>query len=131
MTAGFPNLFTITGPGSPSVLSNMVLAIEQHADWIADCLTYLREQQLATIEATEEAENEWVWHVNEVAHQTLYPRANSWYMGANVPGKPRVFLPYIGGFGIYSDKCNEVAEKGYAGFSLSAELRAVNTGSLV
>lgn len=131
MTAGFPNLFTITGPGSPSVLSNMVLAIEQHADWIADCLTYLREQQLATIEATEEAENEWVWHVNEVAHQTLYPRANSWYMGANVPGKPRVFLPYIGGFGIYSDKCNEVAEKGYAGFTLSAELRAVNTGSLV
>jgi cyclohexanone monooxygenase len=131
MTAGFPNLFTITGPGSPSVLSNMVLAIEQHADWIADCLTYLREQQLANIEATEEAENEWVWHVNEVAHQTLYPRANSWYMGANVPGKPRVFLPYIGGFGIYSDKCNEVAEKGYAGFTLSAELRAVNTGSLV
>ena len=124
MTAGFPNLFTITGPGSPSVLSNMVVAIEQHCDWIADCLTYLRGQQLANIEATEEAENEWVAHVNEVANYTLYPRANSWYMGANVPGKPRVFLPYIGGFGVYSDKSNAVAEKGYAGFALSAQYLA-------
>jgi cation diffusion facilitator CzcD-associated flavoprotein CzcO len=120
MTAGFPNLFTVTGPGSPSVLANMVLAIEQHGDWIADCLTHLRRQQLANIEATEDAENAWVAHVNEVANLTLYPRANSWYMGANVPGKPRVFLPYIGGFGVYSDKCNEVAAKGYAGFALSA-----------
>jgi cyclohexanone monooxygenase len=119
MTAGFPNLFTITGPGSPSVLANMVLAIEQHADWIADCLAHLRQQQLANIEATEEAENEWVAHVNEVANYTLYPRANSWYVGANVPGKPRVFMPYIGGFGVYSDKCNEVAAKGYAGFAMS------------
>jgi cyclohexanone monooxygenase len=122
MTAGFPNLFTITGPGSPSVLTNMVVAIEQHADWIANCLVHLRQQQLANIEATEEAENEWVAHVNEVANYTLYPRANSWYMGANVPGKPRVFLPYIGGFGIYSDKCNEVAEKGYAGFAISTHI---------
>jgi cyclohexanone monooxygenase len=121
MTAGFPNLFTITGPGSPSVLSNMVVAIEQHADWIANCLAYLRQQQLANIEATDEAENEWVAHVNEVANYTLYPRANSWYMGANVPGKPRVFLPYIGGFGVYSDKCNAVAEEGYAGFAMSAQ----------
>ncbi|HTB18938.1 MAG TPA: NAD(P)/FAD-dependent oxidoreductase [Bryobacteraceae bacterium] len=120
MTAGFPNLFTITGPGSPSVLSNMVVAIEQHADWIASCLTYLRERQLVKIEATEQAENEWVAHVNEVANATLYPRANSWYVGANVPGKPRVFMPYIGGFGSYSEKCDEVAEKGYAGFALSA-----------
>jgi cyclohexanone monooxygenase len=123
MTAGFPNLFIITGPGSPSVLANMVLAIEQHGDWIANCLSYLRQQQLATIEAAQRAENEWVAHVNEVANYTLYPRANSWYMGANVPGKPRVFLPYIGGFGVYSDKCNEVAEKGYAGFVLSEAWR--------
>jgi cyclohexanone monooxygenase len=123
MTAGFPNLFIVTGPGSPSVLANMVLAIEQHGDWIANCLTYLREQQFATIEANQRAENEWVAHVNEVANYTLYPRANSWYMGANVPGKPRVFLPYIGGFGVYSDKCTEVAEKGYAGFVLSAACR--------
>lgn len=120
MTAGFPNLFTITGPGSPSVLSNMVLAIEQHVDWVAKCLTYLRQQQIANIEATVDAENEWVAHVNEVANYTLFPQAKSWYMGANVPGKPRVFMPYIGGFGAYSEKCNEVAEKGYEGFALSA-----------
>jgi cyclohexanone monooxygenase len=119
MTAGFPNLFIITGAGSPSVLGNMVLAIEQHADWMANCLTHLRQQQVANIEATEEAENEWVAHVNEVAHYTLYPQANSWYMGANVPGKPRVFLPYIGGFGVYSQKCEEVVGKGCRGFDLS------------
>jgi len=130
MTAGFPNLFIITGPGSPSVLANMVLAIEQHGDWIADCLAYLREQQIANIEATEEAENEWVAHVNQVANYTLYPRANSWYLGANVPGKPRVFMPYIGGFGVYSDKCNEVAEKGYAGFALSANVAVGSTAEV-
>jgi cyclohexanone monooxygenase len=129
MTAGFPNLFTITGPGSPSVLSNMVLAIEQHGDWIADCLTYLRQQQRASIEATDQAENEWVAHVNEVANYTLYPRANSWYMGANVPGKPRVFMPYIGGFGVYSEKCDEVARKGYAGFAISTLTASSGRGS--
>jgi cyclohexanone monooxygenase len=119
MMAGFPNLFMITGPGSPSVLSNMVVSIEQHVDWIADCLAYLREHRLAAMEATLDAENAWVSHVSEVGHQTLFPLANSWYMGANVPGKPRVFMPYIGGVGPYRQKCDEVAAKGYEGFSLS------------
>jgi cation diffusion facilitator CzcD-associated flavoprotein CzcO len=119
MIAGFPNLFTITGPGSPSVLSNMVVSIEQHVDWIADCLAHLREHRLALIEATTDAENTWVAHVNDVGHQTLFPLANSWYMGANIPGKPRVFMPYIGGVGLYRQKCDEVAAKGYEGFILS------------
>ena len=116
--AGFPNLFTITGPGSPSVLSNMVVSIEQHVDWITDCIAYLRERGLTTIEATVEAEDAWVDHVNEVASFTLYPRANSWYIGANVPGKPRVFMPYIGGVGTYAQKCEEIAANGYQGFAL-------------
>ncbi len=115
---GFPNLFTITGPGSPSVLSNMIVSIEQHVDWIADCVTYLRERGLATIEATAEAQEVWVRHVNEVGHMTLYPRAPSWYMGANIPGKPRVFMPYIGGVGVYRQKCDEIAANNYAGFTL-------------
>jgi cyclohexanone monooxygenase len=116
--AGFPNLFAITGPGSPSVLSNMIVSIEQHADWIADCIAYLREQHRTRIEATAEAESEWVQHVNDVGHATLYPQANSWYMGANIPGKPRMFMPYIGGVGVYRQKCDEVAAKGYEGFDL-------------
>jgi len=116
---GFPNLFMITGPGSPSVLSNMIVSIEQHVDWIADCLTYLRARGLTTIDATVAAEDAWVAHVNDVGHQTLYPRANSWYMGANVPGKPRVFLPYIGGVGTYRQICDDVAAKGYEGFTLT------------
>ena len=116
--AGFPNLFTITGPGSPSVLSNMIVSIEQHVDWISDCLGYLREHELQTIEATVEAEDAWVDHVNHVANFTLYPLANSWYIGANVPGKPRVFMPYIGGVGVYGARCAEVAEAGYEGFTL-------------
>jgi cyclohexanone monooxygenase len=120
MVSGYPNLFTITGPGSPSVLSNMALSIEQHADWIAHCLAYLRERCVATIEPQVEAENEWVNHVNEVASQTLFPLANSWYMGANVPGKPRVFMPYVGGVGAYRQKCDDVAAKDYEGFALSA-----------
>ncbi|MGI8689673.1 MAG: flavin-containing monooxygenase [Thermomicrobiales bacterium] len=118
--AGFPNLFIITGPGSPSVLSNMIVSIEQHVDWIADCIAYLRARNLAAIEATCEAENAWVAHVNEVANTTLYPRANSWYMGANIPGKPRIFMPYIGGVGAYRQKCDTVAANGYAGFTLIA-----------
>jgi cation diffusion facilitator CzcD-associated flavoprotein CzcO len=118
--AGFPNLFTITGPGSPSVLSNMVLSIEQHADWIADCLAYLRNHHIATIEASLDAENNWVDHVNEVANFTLYPLANSWYVGANIPGKPRVFMPYIGGLAVYRQKCAEVASNDYAGFALGS-----------
>ena len=117
--AGFPNLFTITGPGSPSVLSNMIVSIEQHVDWIADCLVHLRARGQARIEATVEAEDAWVAHVNEVGHMTLYPLAKSWYMGANVPGKPRIFMPYIGGVGVYRQKCDEVAAAGYAGFTLS------------
>jgi len=116
--AGFPNFFTITGPGSPSVLSNMIVSIEQHADWIADCIEYLRHNGRMAIEATVEAEDQWVQHVNEVGHLTLYPQANSWYMGANIPGKPRIFMPYIGGVGVYRQKCDEVATKGYEGFRL-------------
>jgi len=117
---GFPNLFIITGPGSPSVLSNMIVSIEQHVDWIADCIAYLRARGLTAIEATIEAEDAWVAHVNEVAHTTLYPRANSWYMGANIPGKPRIFMPYIGGVGAYRQKCDAVAANGYEGFTLIA-----------
>jgi cyclohexanone monooxygenase len=117
--AGFPNLFAITGPGSPSVLSNMIVSIEQHVDWIADCIAYLREHGRACIEATAEAQEAWVAHVNEVGNLTLYPRANSWYMGANVPGKPRIFMPYIGGVGAYRQKCDDVAAKGYEGFRLT------------
>ena len=118
--AGFPNLFTITGPGSPSVLSNMIVSIEQHVEWISDCIEYLRDHEVGTIEAKTEAEDAWVDHVNEVASFTLYPRANSWYIGANVPGKPRVFMPYIGGVNVYEQKITEVAEKGYEGFALGA-----------
>jgi cyclohexanone monooxygenase len=118
--AGFPNLFLITGPGSPSVLSNMIVSIEQHVDWIADCIGYLREHDHESIEATMEAEDAWVAHVNEVGHRTLYPQANSWYLGANVPGKPRVFMPYVGGVGAYRQKCDEVALKGYEGFELAS-----------
>ena len=118
--AGFPNLFTVTGPGSPSVLSNMIVSIEQHVDWIADCLAHLRARGQTGIEATADAQEAWVAHVNEVGDLTLYPRATSWYMGANVPGKPRVFMPYIGGVGVYREKCDAVAAAGYAGFTLSA-----------
>src|SRR3954454_24569836 len=100
MSAGFPNLFIITGPGSPSVLSNMIVSIEQHVDWITDCLEYLRRRAASTIEADDGAEGRWVDHVRELGEQTLYPKANSWYMGANVPGKPRVFMPYVGGVNV-------------------------------
>jgi cyclohexanone monooxygenase len=116
-TAGFPNLFTVTGPGSPSVLVNMAVAIEQHVEWIADCIAYMRERGLASIDATVEAEDTWVDHVNQVASHTLFPTANSWYMGANVPGKPRVFMPYIGGFPRYTETCDTVAADGYRGFT--------------
>jgi len=116
--ARFPNLFMITGPGSPSVLSNMVPSIEQHVDWIADCLVYLCRHQYTTIEATVDAEGAWVEHVNAVANSTLFPLANSWYVGANIPGKPRVFMPYVGGVGAYKEKCDAVAARGYEGFAL-------------
>ncbi|SHN63208.1 flavin-containing monooxygenase [Bradyrhizobium erythrophlei] len=120
MSGGFPNLFIITGPGSPSVLSNMIVSIEQHVDWIADCLASMRERGHAIIEAAAEAEDKWVAHVNEVAQMTLYPQANSWYMGANIPGKPRIFMPYIGGVGAYRRICDEVAAKGYRGFAMTS-----------
>ncbi len=124
MTAGFPNMFMITGPGSPSVLSNMIVSIEQHVDWITDCLGHLTNRQLDCIEPSLSAENAWVEHVNEVAHKTLYPSAASWYMGANIPGKPRVFMPYIGGVGAYRQKCDAVAAAGYEGFALSGPATA-------
>ncbi|WP_027584287.1 NAD(P)/FAD-dependent oxidoreductase [Bradyrhizobium sp. Ai1a-2] len=123
MSTGFPNLFIITGPGSPSVLSNMIVSIEQHVDWISDCLDYMRERELDTMEATREAEDKWVAHVNDVAYTTLYPQANSWYMGANIPGKPRIFMPYIGGVGAYRQICNEVAAKDYEGFAMTGAER--------
>jgi cyclohexanone monooxygenase len=123
MSAGFPNLFFITGPGSPSVLSNMIVSIEQHVDWITDCLAFMRKGGFETIEASQQAQDKWVAHVNEVAHMTLYPQANSWYMGANIPGKPRVFMPYIGGVGVYRRICDEVAAKGYEGFAMTAKER--------
>jgi cation diffusion facilitator CzcD-associated flavoprotein CzcO len=118
-SAGFPNLFMITGPGSPSVLSNMVVSIEQHVDWVTGAIEHLDRQGLRAIEPTVEAQDAWVEHVNQIAGYTLYPKANSWYMGANVPGKPRVFMPYAGGVGEYRKKCDEVAAKGYEGFQLT------------
>ncbi|MCB1693023.1 MAG: NAD(P)/FAD-dependent oxidoreductase [Pseudomonadales bacterium] len=119
---GFPNLFSITGPGSPSVLSNMIVSIEQHVDWITDCITHMNEHQFREIEATEEAETRWIEHVNKVANGTMLtaPSCNSWYLGANIPGKPRIFMPYVGGVGNYRHKCDEVAANGYEGFSLTA-----------
>jgi cyclohexanone monooxygenase len=120
--AGFPNMFVVTGPGSPSVLSNMVVSIEQHVDWIADCIAHARARGHDRIEATIEAEDAWVDHVNEIADATLYPLANSWYLGANIPGKPRVFMPYVGGVGAYRRVCDEVAARGYDGFRLSTAM---------
>jgi cyclohexanone monooxygenase len=114
---GFPNLFTITGPGSPSVLVNVIIAVEQHSDWIMDCIDYMRAKGLSTIEAESEAEDRWVEHVNEKADETLYPMANSWYVGANIPGKPRVFMPYVGGFANYDNICKDVVANGYKGFA--------------
>ena len=118
--AGFPNMFTVTGPGSPSVLCNMPVAIEQHVDWIADCIAHVRAHGLGRIEAAPEATERWVAHVNEAANATLLPMAgSSWYLGANVPGKPRVFMPYAGGMATYRKICADVAAKGYEGFVLS------------
>jgi cation diffusion facilitator CzcD-associated flavoprotein CzcO/acetyl esterase/lipase len=118
-TVGFPNLFLITGPGSPSVLSNMMVSIEQHADWVLDCLGHLDTGGFDVIEPTETAEAGWTQHVNDCADITLYRTANSWYMGANVPGKPRVFLPYCAGVDFYHLSCDEVVARDYLGFRLS------------
>ncbi|MEM7537333.1 MAG: NAD(P)/FAD-dependent oxidoreductase [Chloroflexota bacterium] len=115
---GFPNLFTITGPGSPSVLTNMIVAIEQHVEWVADCLDYMRANNHRSIEATVEAQDEWVAHVNATANKTLYPTCSSWYLGVNIPGKPRVFMP-LPGFPPYVEKCEDVVANGYEGFVLT------------
>jgi cyclohexanone monooxygenase len=118
--AGFPNLLTITGPGSPSVLSNVVVSIEQHVEWIADLLTYMRERGVASVEAEPTAQRDWVEHVAETADRTLYSLAPSWYWGANVPGKPRVFMPYVAGVGPYRAICDRIAANGYEGFAFEA-----------
>ena len=123
MIAGFPNLFMITGPQSPGVKSQMILACEQHVDWIADCIQYLRDHAFSRIEAEEDAEDAWVRHNNEVADRTLYPLANSWYVGANIPGKPRVFMPYVGGVAAYKNKCDEIAASGYEGFRMGVSVQ--------
>lgn len=115
-TNGFPNMFMITGPESPSVLSNMPISIEQHVEWIQDCLNYMRDNDYNLIEANEQAENEWSDHVRELAEQTLYVKTDSWYMGANIEGKPRRFPIYVGGVGTYRKKCEEIANNGYEGF---------------
>ena len=117
-TPGFPNLFTITGPGSPSVLTNMVVSIEHHVEWIGDCIAHLRANQVATIEADEESATNWVAYVNSVADLTLFPTCSSWYLGANIPGKPRVFMP-LPGFEPYATQCAHIASSGYTGFTLA------------
>jgi len=114
---GFPNLFTVTGPGSPSVLSNMMFSIEHHVVWISDCIKWMRQNAHTSIEATEQAEMQWVKHVNEVADKTLYPSCDSWYLGANIPGKPRVFMPYIG-VPPYVERCQQVVDASYTGFAV-------------
>jgi len=113
---GFPNLFMVTGPGSPSVLSNMLVSIEQHVDWIVDCLAHMESTGVQTVEAVQTAEDQWVEHVNEVAGATLFPQGGSWYLGANVIGKPRVFMPYAAGVGAYREVCEDVVANGYRGF---------------
>ena len=118
MSVGFPNLFLITGPGSPSILTNVVVAIEQHVDWIARCLEHLLDQGLHAIEPAAAAEEKWMAHVNEVASKTLFTATKSWFMGANIPGKPQVILPYLGGLGNYTVMCEEVIAEGYRGFKL-------------
>jgi cyclohexanone monooxygenase len=118
-TVDFPDMFMITGPGSPSVLSNMPVSIEQHVEWIADCLGYMQSRGLNQIEPVRDAEETWDAHVAETAAATLFPRADSWYMGANIPGKPRVFFPYAGGVGPYRQRCAEIAANSYEGFVLS------------
>ncbi|HZQ34409.1 MAG TPA: NAD(P)/FAD-dependent oxidoreductase [Dehalococcoidia bacterium] len=122
-SAGFPNLLMITGPGSPSVLSNMPVSIEQHVEWISRLVEDMRERGVDVVEADPQAEEAWVAHVNEVAEQTLFMLADSWYLGANIPGKPRVFMPYPGGVGVYREKCDEVRANGYEGFILGAGSR--------
>ncbi|MGI8538826.1 MAG: flavin-containing monooxygenase [Rubrobacteraceae bacterium] len=123
-SADFPNFFTITGPGSPSVISNMPVSIEQHVEFISRIVSDMRDRDAETIEPAKEAEDEWTSHVQEVAYSTLFPESATWYMGANIPGKPRVFLPYLGGVGPYRAKCDEIAENDYEGFAFATKERA-------
>ncbi len=118
-SAGFPNLFLVTGPGSPSVLSNMMVSIEQHVDLIADLIGGLRSDGLDTIEPTARAEAGWMRHVQDCADISLFPQADSWYMGANVPGKPRVFLPYAAGVDFYRNACDDMIQRDFLGFKRS------------
>ena len=113
-------MFTITGPGSPSVLTNMPVAIEFHVEWIADCLEYMRAHGWTRVDATEQAQDEWVEHVAEIGQFSLFVQANSWYVGANIPGKPRVVMPYVGGQPMYRERCEAAARAGYEGFEFSA-----------
>jgi len=120
MTVGFPNLFFITGPGSPSILTNVIVSIEQHVDWIARCIQHMNATQKSKIQAQASAQEVWVQKVNDLAKNTLFPASDSWYMGANVPGKARVFLPFIGGLDTYTEICEQVISDGYSGFDLTA-----------
>ncbi len=131
MIEGFPNFFTVTGPGSPSVLSNMAVSIEQHVDWICDTIDRLKADGFDTIEPTVTAENGWVQFVNDAGDITLFPKADSWYMGANVPGKPRVFLPFVGGVGTYRRTCDEVVEREYLGFRRTGANNEVEVDGII
>jgi cyclohexanone monooxygenase len=117
MSHDFPNLFMITGPGSPSVMTNMLVSIEQHVEWTTDVIQWMTERDLEVLNPDLDAQDAWVDHVNEVANFTLFPQGNSWQVGANVPGKPRVFMPYIAGVGVYREICDGVVNDGYRGFS--------------
>jgi cyclohexanone monooxygenase len=129
MSAGFPNLFTVTGPFSPSVLTNMIAAIEHHVDWITECVVYMRDHGRTEIDAGVAAEDAWTDHVAELAQDTLYLEGGSWYMGGNVPHKPRVFMVYLGGFPAYLEKTAEVAARGYEGFQLASEATVVDASA--
>jgi cation diffusion facilitator CzcD-associated flavoprotein CzcO len=120
MIRGFPNLFNIVGPGSPSAFTNVIVAIEQHVDWVIGLVDDLKRRGVATIEPHADAQERWVEHVDEAARRTLFLSCNSWYLGANIPGKSRMFMPYAGGFPAYAQLCEEVARDGYRGFELSA-----------
>jgi cyclohexanone monooxygenase len=122
---GFPNLFMLTGPGSPSVLSNVIVSAEQHVNWLTQLIGHLHEHGIDRIEADLDAQRRWTQYVTDMASESLYPQANSWYMGANIPGKPRVFMPYVGGNALYQTEIDEVQEKGYTGFQLSASQAAL------
>ena len=129
--AGFPNMFTITGPGSPSVLCNMPVAIEQHVEWVADCIEQMEKKGIERIEPTEQAVSDWVEHVNDVANATLLPQAgHSWYLGANVPGKPQVFMPYAGGMAQYRGICDRIAAEEYEGFVMDGLITGQSTVSV-